>query len=518
MIVEVKLHPAEATNLELVRERAIQKASVGSKRVRHWEVVKRSIDARGKHPLVVLQVKLYIDELPKPEPLVRDAYKPLGEKRVIIVGAGPAGYFAALEFLEHGIKPVVIDRGKDVQGRRIDLRNIQQDGVVNPHSNYCFGEGGAGTYSDGKLYTRSHKRGDIRKALQILVEHGAKTDILVDAHPHIGSNKLPRVVKALRETILEFGGEVHFGCHVTDFVIEDSIMRGVRVNDADEFLGDAVILATGHSARDIFYLLHRNHILIEAKPYAVGVRLEHPQPLIDYIQYGSLERDPHLPPSSYKLVCQVENRGVFSFCMCPGGWIVPASTAPGELVVNGMSLSKRDNEYANSGMVVAVELEDLVPFAKHGVFAGLEFQKAFEQAAFIAGGGVTQQAPAQRMIDFVEGRISSGLGGTSYIPGITSAPMHEIVPAGISRRLRQAFRQFGKTMHGYYTNEAQVIGAESRTSSPIRIPRDPRTFMHPQIRGLFPSGEGAGYAGGIISAALDGQNTADRVAEYVFNT
>ncbi len=518
MIVEIKLSPADAADPDVVRALAIQRAAVAAKRVRHWEVLKRSIDARGKTPVFVLQVKLYLDELPKPDPLIRDSYKPIGNKRIIIVGAGPAGYFAALELLEHGIKPIIVDRGKDVQARRIDLKNIQQKGIVNPHSNYCFGEGGAGTYSDGKLYTRSHKRGDIRKALQILVEHGAKTDILVDAHPHIGSNKLPRVVKAIRETILEFGGEIHFGSHVTDLLIEQDKILGVRINDNSEVLGDAVILATGHSARDIFYLLHSRGILIESKPYAVGVRLEHPQPMIDRIQYGSPVRDPLLPPSSYKLVCQVENRGVFSFCMCPGGWIVPASTSPGELVVNGMSLSKRDNEYANSGMVVAVELEDLQPFSKHGVFAGLEFQRAFEQAAFVAGGGVTQQAPAQRMIDFVEGKISANMGGTSYIPGILSAPMHEIVPHGISGRLRQAFKLFGKTMRGYYTNDAQVIGAESRTSSPIRIPRDPITFMHPQVSGLFPAGEGAGYAGGIISAALDGQNTANKVAEYVLNT
>jgi uncharacterized FAD-dependent dehydrogenase len=518
MIVEIKLSPADAADAAIVRASAIERASIAAKRVRHFEILKRSIDARGKNPLFVLQVKLYLDELPQAEPLIRESYKPLGQKRIVIVGAGPAGYFAALELLEHGIKPVIVDRGKDVQARRIDLKKIQQDGIVNPHSNYCFGEGGAGTYSDGKLYTRSHKRGDIRKALQIFVEHGAKTDILIDAHPHIGSNKLPRVVKALRETILEFGGEIHFDHYVTDFIIEENKILGVRVNNNDEILGDAVILATGHSARDIFYLLHERGILIESKPYAVGVRLEHPQPLIDRIQYGSPERDPLLPPSSYKLVCQVENRGVFSFCMCPGGWIVPASTAPGELVVNGMSLSKRDNEYANSGIVVAVELEDLQPYSRHGVFAGLEFQRAFEQAAFIAGGGITQQAPAQRMIDFVEGKLSTSMGGTSYIPGIVSAPMHEIVPHGISTRLRQAFKQFGKTMRGYYTNEAQVIGAESRTSSPIRIPRDPATFMHPQISGLFPAGEGAGYAGGIISAALDGQNTANKAAEYVYNT
>src|SRR5690606_1945473 len=318
-------------------------------------------------------------------------------------------------------------------------------------------------------------------------------------------------VKALRETILEFGGKIRFGSWVTDLIVEKGRMRGVRVNDADEVPGDAVILCTGHSARDVFEMLHRKGIRIEAKPYAVGVRLEHPQPLIDRIQYGAPQRDPHLPASSYKLVTQVENRGVFSFCMCPGGWIVPASTAPGEIVVNGMSLSKRDNEYANSGMVVAVELDDLQPFSKHGVFAGLEFPKAFERATFLAGGGESQQAPAQRMIDFVEGMMSKDLGGTSYTPGITTAPMHEIVPVGISKRLRQAFRHFGKTMRGYYTNDAQVIGAETRTSSPIRVPRDPVTFMHPEVDRLYPAGEGAGYAGGIISAALDGQNVAKRI-------
>jgi len=515
MTVEIKLTPADAADPDKIRLAALQKASVAQHRVIHVETIRRSIDARGSSPMVVLQVQLYVDQFPPKEKLVRDSYKTLGDKKVIIVGAGPAGYFAALEFLEFGIKPIVIDRGKDVQARRIDLKNIQQKGIVNPHSNYCFGEGGAGTYSDGKLYTRSHKRGDIRKALQIFVEHGATNEILIDAHPHIGSNKLPRVVKAIRETILEFGGEIHFEHHVTDFILDGGRIKGVITNDATEFLADAVILATGHSARDIFELLHQRGIQIEAKPYAVGVRLEHPQPLIDRIQYGSLTRDPHLPPSSYKLVCQVEQRGVFSFCMCPGGWIVPASTAPGELVVNGMSLSKRDNEYANSGMVVAVEMEDLQAFSKHGVFAGLEFQKAFERAAFLAGGGDTQQAPAQRMIDFVKGNLSADLGGTSYIPGIVSAPMHEIVPDAIAHRLRQGFRQFGKTMHGYYTNEAQVIGAETRTSSPIRIPRDPETFMHPQVTGLFPVGEGAGYAGGIISAALDGQNSAKKVAQFL---
>jgi uncharacterized FAD-dependent dehydrogenase len=432
---------------------------------------------------------------------------------VLIIGAGPAGMFAALELIELGLKPIVLDRGKDVRARRRDLRAIQQFGEVNPHSNYCFGEGGAGTYSDGKLYTRSHKRGNIEKALRLLVEHGATSDILVDAHPHIGSNKLPKIVQNIRETIRHYGGEVHFEHHVTELVMEGERLAGVVVNGEERFTAKAVILATGHSARDIYALLAKHNILLEAKPFALGVRIEHPQPLIDEIQYGQRERGPHLPASSYKLVTQVKGRGVFSFCMCPGGLVVPAATAPGELVVNGMSMSRRDSPYANSGTVVAVELEDLKPFAEHGVFAGLAFQQMVEQRFFAHGDG-GQQAPAQRLTDFVKGKVSSALSGTSYIPGIYAAPVHELLPAGIYQRLRQGVQDFGRKMRGYYTVEANVIGTESRTSSPVRIPRQRDTYMHVATEGLFPCGEGAGYAGGIISAAMDGQNVARAVRRF----
>jgi uncharacterized FAD-dependent dehydrogenase len=433
---------------------------------------------------------------------------------VIIVGAGPAGLFAALELIELGFKPVVFDRGKDVQARRRDLRAIQQFGEVNPHSNYCFGEGGAGTYSDGKLYTRSHKRGNIEKALRLLVEHGAVSDILIDAHPHIGSNKLPKIVANIRETIRHYGGEVHFESHVTDLVLEDGRLQGVIVNGETEHRAAATILATGHSARDIYYLLRRHAIRMEAKPFALGVRIEHPQPLVDQIQYRQRPRDPYLPAASYRLACQVQDRGVFSFCMCPGGLVVPAATAPGEIVVNGMSLSRRDSPYANSGTVVAVELEDLQAYQQHGVFAGLAFQQAVEQTMWRHGDG-GQQGPALRLPDFVAGRLSADLPASSYIPGLYPAPLFDLLPAGIYERLRQGVQTFGRKMKGYFTAEANVIGTESRTSSPVRIPRDPQSCEHPETPGLFPSGEGAGYAGGIISAAMDGQRVARAIAVRV---
>jgi uncharacterized protein len=517
--IELKLLPSEATDDAVIHRRTAQMLSIKPELLSEVVPLRRSIDARGKQPIVQLRVTAYIGEQAQAEAAILPQFKDVSEqKSVIIVGAGPAGYFAALELIEQGLKPIVLDRGKDVQARRRDLRAIQQFGVVNPHSNYCFGEGGAGTYSDGKLYTRSHKRGSIKKALQLLVEHGATSDILVDAHPHIGSNKLPIVVANMRATILKYGGEVHFDSLVTDFIIENQTIKGVVVNDNKDFLAKAVILATGHSARDIFYLLDKKGISIEAKPFALGVRIEHSQDLVDSVQYRQSPREEHLPASSYSLVCQTNyqgrQRGVFSFCMCPGGLIVPASTAPGELVVNGMSMSRRDSAFANSGTVVAVELEDLQAYAKHGVFAGLAFQQHVEQAMFQAGDG-SQKAPAQRLTDFSSAKNSSTLRDTSYIPGLIAAPMHEILPKDISTRLREGVQQFGKMMKGYYTAEANVIGTESRTSSPIRIPRDAATFMHPQIKGLFPCGEGAGYAGGIISAAMDGQNVAKAITQFM---
>ncbi|MFZ4543833.1 MAG: NAD(P)/FAD-dependent oxidoreductase [Saprospiraceae bacterium] len=519
--IELKLLPLEAIDFELIKLRTAQALSLAPSQLNAVVPIRRSIDARGKQPIILLKVAAYIGESPKTLPAISSNFKDVSKKKqVLIVGAGPAGYFAALELIEAGLKPIIVDRGKDVRDRRRDLRAIQQFGEVNPNSNYCFGEGGAGTYSDGKLYTRSHKRGSIKKALELLVEHGASSDILVDAHPHIGSNKLPEVVTNIRNTILNHGGEIHFNSLVTDFIIENNAIKGVIVNDKTEYYADAVILATGHSARDIYYLLDKKKILLEAKPFALGVRIEHSQQLIDSIQYRQNPREEHLAASSYSLVCQTNQndrqRGVFSFCMCPGGLIVPASTAPGEIVVNGMSMSRRDSAYANSGTVVAIELEDLQSYASHGVFAGLAFQQHVEQSMFAAGDG-SQKAPAQRLTDFVTGKQSSSLPPTSYIPGLLSAPLHQILPADVSARLRMGVQQFGKMMKGYFTEEANVVGTESRTSSPIRIPRDKETYMHPQIKGLFPCGEGAGYAGGIISAAMDGQNVAKAVKSLILN-
>ncbi|MBS1517785.1 MAG: FAD-dependent oxidoreductase [Bacteroidetes bacterium] len=476
------------------------------------KLIKRSVDARSRNPVINISAEVYIDEIPDPEPVFSESYKNVsGGKKVIIAGAGPAGYFAALELIEHGIKPVIFDRGKDVRSRRRDLRAIQQEGIVNPDSNYCFGEGGAGTYSDGKLYTRSHKRGDIYKALKILTEHGANPDILIDSHPHIGSNKLPVLVQNLRQTILNYGGEINFNSAVTDILIKENRVEGVLINDSCEYLSDHLILATGHSARDIFYLLKRKNILTEAKPFALGVRIEHPQQLIDEIQYRQKQRSRFLPASSYKLAAQCGGRGVFSFCMCPGGLIVPATTSPGELVVNGMSMSRRDSKFANSGIVVAVETEDTAAYKIHGSFTGLEYQKEIEKRFFESGDG-SQKAPAQRMTDFVNKKISGTLPDNSYIPGLYSADINSLLPESISLKLNAAFLQFGKKMKGYFTEEAVITGPESRTSSPVRIPRERHSYEHVEIKGLYPCGEGAGYAGGIISAALDGQNTASAVA------
>ncbi len=513
--VELVLLPHEREDQNLIRQKAARQTGLRLEQISHLEILKSSLDARSRQPVFRIRVEVFgPGEIFTPEPAILEGFRPVnGKQKVIIVGAGPAGYFAALELLELGIQPIVLDRGKDAQLRRRDLKAIQQYGEVNPHSNYCFGEGGAGTYSDGKLYTRSLKRGNIQKALQLLVEHGAKSDILTEAHPHIGSNKLPGVVQNIRQTILQYGGEVHFQQWVTDLILKDGRILGVRTEtsgegaSSQEFLADAVVLATGHSARDIYRLLHQKGIRIEAKPFALGVRVEHPQPLIDSIQYKQNQRSDELPAASYSLVCQVGGRGVFSFCMCPGGLIVPSATAPGEIVVNGMSMSRRDSPFANSGMVTAVEPEDLAPWAKHGVFAAMELQTEVEQRLFAAGDG-GQKGPALRLPDFIAGKISRDLPKSSYIPGLYPAPLHELLPGFIYKRLQEGLADFGRQMRGFYTTEANVVATESRTSSPIRIPRDPATLMHPEVQGLFPCGEGAGYAGGIISAAMDGQNVA----------
>ena len=510
--IELKLRPAEVADDKRIKWLAASKLNIKQEEIDEIRAIRSSIDARSKHPFFRVKFNVYVGENYQAEPALMADFKDVSDATsVIVVGAGPAGMFAALELIELGLKPIVLDRGKDVQERRRDLRAIQQFGIVDKHSNYCFGEGGAGTYSDGKLYTRSHKRGNIEKALRLLVEHGAATDIMIDAHPHIGSNKLPKIVANIRETIRRYGGEVRFGAYVTDFILEKGHIKGVVINEEEELMSPNVILATGHSARDIYKLLDRRGIQIEAKPFALGVRIEHPQSLIDEIQYGQPERDANLPASAYRLACQVEGRGVFSFCMCPGGLVVPASTAPGEIVVNGMSLSRRDSPFANSGTVVAIELEDLAPYAKHGVFAGMALQEEIEQTLFKAGDG-TQQAPALRLTDFANGRLSKDLPDSSYIPGLYSAPLFELMPKGIVERLQVGVQTFGRKMKGYFTDQANVIGTESRTSSPIRVPRNKETYMHEDAIGLFPCGEGAGYAGGILSAAMDGQNVAKAVA------
>jgi uncharacterized FAD-dependent dehydrogenase len=517
-IADLSLRPEEAFDESLFPDILYERLGLKNDRAVRVNPVRRSIDARGKKVVVRFQVELYEATEAGPASSFTLHYPHVADKPpVLIVGSGPAGLFAALKLISLRQKPVVFEQGKDVQARRRDLAAINKEHIVNPDSNYCFGEGGAGTYSDGKLYTRSKKRGDIRRVLETLVAHGARPDILFDAHPHIGTNKLPKLVAALRQTVLDHGGEIHFDTKVVDFMINGGAIEGIVTASGEKIKGEAVILATGHSARDIFYLLEKRKILIEPKPFALGLRVEHPQDLIDRIQYHcAVDRGPYLPASSYGLVHQAvvqgKARGVFSFCMCPGGFIVPAATAPGEVVVNGMSPSRRDSVFANSGIVVAVDESDFNAYRKHGALAGLAFQTAIEQLACAVAGG-TQSAPAQRLVDFVDGKISAQLLDTSYQPGLTSVDMKAVLPDFIHEALRKGFVEFGKKMKGYFTNDAQVVGVESRTSSPVKIPRDKDTLEHPQIKNLFPCGEGAGYAGGIVSAAMDGERCAEALVK-----
>ena len=510
----LQVTPETAVNNHLIKEQVAKLIRVTVGDIKHISILKRSIDARQKAIKINLKVAIYFQEDDFVEEKIQlpDYKNVVNSPEVIVVGAGPAGLFAALQLIELGLKPIVIERGKDIRGRRRDLKAINLDHIVNEDSNYCFGEGGAGTYSDGKLYTRSKKRGDVTRILELLVGFGASDEILIEAHPHIGTNKLPKIIQDIREKIIEMGGLVLFETRLTDIIIKNNEVQGIVTQSGDTILSNKIILATGHSARDIFELLDQKKIFIEAKPFALGVRAEHPQSLIDSIQYSCDYRGELLPPAPYTIVKQVGGRGMYSFCMCPGGVIAPCATSPGEVVTNGWSPSKRDQATANSGIVIELKLEDFQPFEKYGALAGLEFQKSIEQKAWYLA-GETQKVPAQRMVDFTKNQVSSEIPKTSYVPGTTSVEMGAVFPGFLSQILREGFTEFGKSMKGYLTNEAILHAPESRTSSPVRIPRDSISFEHLQIKGLYPCGEGAGYAGGIISAAIDGEKCAVKVFE-----
>lgn len=513
--IDLRIPPEQAADESMVKQLLAQKLNVAPNKINSYQILRKSIDARSAKILVNLQVNVFVEEIFEDAFAFSPKLQNVADKKpVIIAGAGPAGLFAALTLIEEGFCPIILERGKDVRNRRRDLADMNKMGIVNPESNYCFGEGGAGTYSDGKLYTRSSKRGNILRALQWFHYFGAVDNILYEAHPHIGTNKLPAIIQNMRQAITDCGGQVLFNSKLTDLILESDAVKAVQVNHSEIIQTDRLILATGHSARDIFELLHQKNILLEAKPFALGVRIEHQQSLIDARQYHCdihTKRSPYLPPAAYSLVNQSHNRGVFSFCMCPGGIIAPASTNEGELVVNGWSPSKRDGTFANSGMVVTVDEKDFAQYGFLGPLAGMQFQKMVEQKAWQAGGGLLK-APAQRVVDLTNKKMSSSLPDCSYLPGINSAQMHEILPKEIYNSLAHALVQFGKKIKGYFTNDAIVVATESRTSSPVRIPRDLITLQHPQIRGLYPCAEGAGYAGGIISAAMDGDKIASAIA------
>ena len=506
---QIRILPEQAANEQNIKLFISKDKGIDARTIQAIRVLKRSIDARQRTIFVNLTVRIYINELPTDDEYVETYYPMVDEgPEVIVVGAGPGGLFAALRLIELGCRPIVVERGKDVHTRKRDIARISREHTVDPESNYSFGEGGAGAYSDGKLYTRSKKRGSVEKILNVFCQHGASTTILSDAHPHIGTDKLPRVIENMRETILRCGGEVHFETRMDRLIVEHNTIVGIETNTGHTFRGP-VILATGHSARDIYEMFDRKGWEIQAKGFALGVRVEHPQSLINKIQYHG-KYQPYMPTAEYSFVTQVLDRGVFSFCMCPGGILVPAATASGELVLNGMSNSQRNSKWANAGVVVQIEPEDFPEYAQHGPLALLEFQKSVERKMFEYTGSL--KAPAQRMMDFCRRIPSTGLPQTSYHPGAENAPLHELLPEHVSLRLKYAFPEIGnKKMHGYYTNDALLLGVESRTSSPVRIPRDSETLEHPQVPGLYPCGEGAGYAGGIVSSALDGINCASKI-------
>lgn len=515
---QLRILPEIAAQEQTLKAYLGKEKGINPKEITSIRVLKRSIDARQRILYVNLKVRVYINEVPTDDEYPQTIYNKVeGKPKVIVVGAGPGGLFAALRLIELGFRPIIVERGKNVRDRKKDLALISREHTVNPESNYSFGEGGAGAYSDGKLYTRSKKRGNTDKIMHVFCQHGASTAILTDAHPHIGTDKLPRVIENMRNTILECGGEVHFETRMEALIIENDRIKGIETNTGKTFLGP-VILATGHSARDVYRWLATNNVTMEAKGIAVGVRLEHPAELIDQIQYHRAKgRGEFLPAAEYSFVTQVEDRGVYSFCMCPGGFIVPAASGPEQVVVNGMSPSNRGSKWSNSGMVVEVRPEDIPPTEdekQSDVLAVLRFQEEMERQSWLQG-GMRQTAPAQRMTDFTRKKLSYDLPETSYSPGLLSSPLHFCLPEFVSRRLSQGFQQFGRMSHGVLTNEAVMIGVETRTSSPVRILRDKDTLQHVSVQGLFPCGEGAGYAGGIVSAAIDGERCAEAVANYL---
>jgi len=511
--LQLTLTPEQAAVFTQLKAAVASELDIDTNRIVEIQIERKNIDARGRFPKVNLTVQVYVDEKPIVKKTDYFNFHDVSKKpQVIIVGAGPAGLFAALRLIELDLCPIVLERGKEVSDRKKDIATLSRNEALNVESNYCFGEGGAGTFSDGKLYTRSKKKGDSQRVFELFHFHGAQDEVLYEAHPHIGTDKLPVVIKNMRETIIRCGGQVLFSKKVSDFLLEGKKINGVQTADGETYKAEAVVLATGHSARDIYELLFSKGIALEAKGFAMGVRVEHPQELIDKIQYKGNERGEYLPAATYNLVEQVDGRGVYSFCMCPGGHIVPAATAEKEIVVNGMSASQRNSPYANSGIVVEIRPEDLGNWSQHGVMAGLRFQEYVEQMAFNNNGGLGQVAPAQRLKDFVKGTLSVDLPECSYLPGLISSPLHFWLPPLIGKRLREAFKIFDSKMHGYLTNQAVVVGVETRSSSPVRIPRDKETMQHIEIEGLYPCGEGAGYAGGITSSAIDGMNCAEKVA------
>ena len=508
--LQIQVSPNIAGTKNLLKRTLAKELNIVEEEIKYIDILKRSIDARQRLIKVNLKLDIYInEEFVKKEEDLPEYKNVSGQDEVIIIGAGPAGLFAALKLLEKGLKPIILERGKDVRERRRDLSNLTKNHIVNEDSNYCFGEGGAGTFSDGKLYTRSKKKGDVNKILNVLVQHGATSEIRVNAHPHIGTNKLPRIIQSIRETIIQYGGEVKFNSRVTDIIIKNRAVKGVELQNGTRIDANKIILATGHSARDIFKLLYKKEIALEAKSFAIGVRVEHTQELIDQIQYKCKTRSKFLPPAPYSIVKQINGRGVYSFCMCPGGIIAPCATRSGEVVTNGWSPSKRDYPTSNSGIVMELRLEDFTKYEKYGPLAGMQFQKEIEQNACKLA-GETQKVPAQRLVDYTNNILSTDIPKTSYIPGTTSAVINTILPDFVGKNIQEGLKQIGHQMKGYFTNDAVVHAPESRSSSPVRIIRDRKTLEHPQIKGLYPCGEGAGYAGGIVSAAIDGEKCADK--------